>query len=242
VDYALDDVCSLLALRDALHDRLTGMGRLEWAQQEFRDLEATAAQPPPGDDTLYLRVRGCGKLGRRGLAVLRELAAWREAEARNGNVPRNRVLRDEVLVELARHSPTDPGDLGGARWASTRAIRAHAEAIIAAVARGLAVPKKSLPHRLRAAGAGPDGVIELMQAVARKRAEEREIAVHLLATRADLARLHQHVSGQADPDLPLLHGWRWDLVGRDLVGLLEGRLSVGIDPATGYLRLFSTER
>ena len=240
IEYALDDVCSLLAVHDHLRERLVAIGRLEWAREEFHDLEAAAAKPPPDDRRLYTRVRGYSALSRRGLAILRELASWREAEARRLNQPRGRILRDEALVALARRAPTDPNDLGAARWTPARALQVHAQEIVAAVRRGLAADKQDLPLKPRPARAAGDGVIELMQAVARKRAEEHQIGVHLLAAREDLARLLGHARGEPQPDLPLLHGWRWDLLGRDLVGLLEGRLSVAVDPATGDLTVRSS--
>ncbi|NJN70330.1 MAG: ribonuclease D, partial [Nitrospira sp.] len=109
--YALEDVTFLLAIHDHLHSRLSKLGRLPWAHEEFARLEGVVGEARREPQERYQRIRGWDQLKPKSAAILRELAAWREGEAKRRNVPRSRVVRDEVLLQLARHPPRQMDEL-----------------------------------------------------------------------------------------------------------------------------------
>ena len=231
VEYAADDVRYLLPVYERLRARLTELKRWAWLREECRRLEQATRVLPTDPSEAFLRVKGRGSLRARGLAVLRELASWREEVARERNKPRASIIRDEALVEIARKAPTSVAALRGLRAVRSRELDRHAEVVVRRVARALETPKDQWPQPPPAHTTVPSaGLVELLQAVLRLRAEESWIAPSLLATHADLQLLVQrHAEGDA-ASLPILQGWRKSIAGRDLVALLEGRASVTWDP------------
>ncbi|MCX8007558.1 MAG: ribonuclease D, partial [Coriobacteriia bacterium] len=139
VAYALDDVRHLPALYRELRKKLEDTGRLAWVADEFERMAdpATYAVVP---EEQYRRVKRASALRGRSLAVLRELAAWREREAQRRDVPKRWLVPDETLVEIARRSPRDESGLAAARGMSETVARRYGQAILAAVQRGLATP------------------------------------------------------------------------------------------------------
>lgn len=238
IEYASDDVRFLLPVYEELKRRLTQLGRWKWLQEEFRGLEQSIRSEPVVPERAYLRVRGRGSLRGRGLAVLRELAAWREDMARDRDKPRGSIVRDEALVEIARKAPTTVAALRGLRAVRSRELDRHAEEVVARVAHAIALPKDQWPEPPPSPGPAPStGVVELLQAVVRARADDAQIAPSLLATHADLQELSQrHITGNTK-DLPIMQGWRRRIAGNDLSALLEGRAAVAIDAAHGRIRL-----
>jgi ribonuclease D len=238
--YAADDVRYLLALRAHLQQRLADLGRGTWASEEFKRLVAACAVARPEPSQAYLRVRGRGGLRPKQLAILRELAAWREEQARTRDKPRNSIMKDELLVELARRAPAAPEQLRGIRALHSRELERSSAELFAAVQRALALPKSAWPEPARHGSAtAPTGVVELLQAVLRCCAEEAHIAPNLLATTADLEALATRDSAR-DGELPILEGWRRTLAGEDLLRVLDGRAGVRLDPRTRRLRVERT--
>lgn len=236
--YAVDDVRHLLPAYEKLRARLLSLQRWEWLREECRRLERTVRSLPVEPPEAWLRVRGRGTLRAKGLVVLRELAAWREAFARERNKPRASVARDEVLVEIARKAPTTLEGLRGLRAVRSRELERHAGNVLQRIARALETPKEEWPQPAPSQGAAPStGVVELLQAVLRLRAEAAGIAPSLLATSADLQVLVQrHAAGDVH-EVPIMQGWRKTIAGSDLLALLEGRASVALDPATGAVQV-----
>ncbi len=232
--YALEDVTYLLPIHDHLYSRLTKLGRLDWAHEEFSRLEDAVGDIRKEPQERYQRVRGWDTLKPKGAAVLRELAAWREAEARRRNVPRGRVLRDEVLLQLARHPPRQLQELRAVRGLHGSEIDRNGESILATIQAALALPPAAWPVVPKERKPEPEsaGLVELLQAVMKARATEQEIAPSLLATTADLQALVE-AKDRAHLDLPLLRGWRRELLGQLLLDVLEGRVTVMVDPASG---------
>jgi ribonuclease D len=231
IDYALDDVRYVLPLYERLRERLTELHRWEWLREECRRLEQSTRLGPVDPSEAYLRVRGRGSLRAKGLAVLRELAAWREEAARERNKPRANIVRDEALVEIARKAPTSVAALQGLRAVRTREVDRHAAVVVERVARALDQPKDQWPQPAPAHAATPSaGLVELLQTVLRLRAEEASIAPSLVATQADLQQLVQQRDSGRNAPLPILQGWRRTIAGKDLLALLEGRASVTWNP------------
>jgi len=236
--YAVDDVRYLLPLYARLRKRLNELNRWEWLREELREMEDSVRSEAVEPATAYLRVRGRGSLRARGLAVLRELAAWREELARKQNKPRGGIVRDEALVEIARKAPTTVSALRGLRAIHSRELDRHAEDVVKRICGGLEMPREQWPQPAVGRGkAPPAGVVELLQGVVRARAEEAHVAPALLATSAELQQLvQQHARGDA-ASLPISQGWRREIVGADLLSLLDGRASVEIARNDGHIRL-----
>jgi ribonuclease D len=170
----------------------------------------------------------------RALAVLRELAAWREKRASRTNVPRGRVVRDEALAEIASSIPRSKNELTRIRGLGTGAANGTiGDEILNAVTRGLDVPESEWPSPSRRIDL-PEGsgeLIALLQALLKLRCDEQGVAPRMVATREDLEKI------LADPEAPVraLSGWRRELFGEDALALLRGE--IGLTGARGGLRL-----
>jgi ribonuclease D len=242
IDYALDDVRYLLRCRRFLMKELRAVGRLEWAEQECALARATALE---GYDPYrqWRRVSGGRGLNGQQLVILREVAAWREKEAAARNEPRQRIVSDRVLVELARRAPKRREELRGYRGMHPKEAARSGKAILAAVQRGRQMPPEALPVRPRRTGPDDDpnvaALATLLDAFLRARALDLEISSRLLANRRDLERLVRFslngaIAGEEgepsseDPH-PLLQGWRRQVAGEDILRLLRGELTLGIE-------------
>lgn len=239
INYALEDVQFLFPIHDHLVKRLRSLGRLDWVQEEFARLQSSLNESAQGPHERFRRIRGWESLKPRAGAVLKELAAWRDEEARRRDVPRARVARDEVLLELARRPPATLQALKGTRGLHGTEIERKGEAILAAIQRGLTAPESEWPAVPTARGAESEssGQVELLQAVLKARAKEEHIAPSLLATASDLQALVDAKWDRDKLDLPILHGWRRKLAGETLLQVLDGKRGVTLDRHTGKLRL-----
>lgn len=225
VAYALDDVIYLQPMYETLSRQLEKSGRLAWLAEDFRALSDPGTYET-APDQLFRGIKHASRLNGRQLAVLREVAAWREREAQRRNLPRQWVLKDEVLIELARRKPSSLSALEELRDLNVRSLPDQGKTLLAAIAAGLAVPGNALPqlsHR-PSAPFDTEGLVKLMGALVRLRAEDHGIAVPLLASQADLELL---AAGGTDNN-PLLQGWRRELIGHELMKLLQGKLSLSV--------------
>jgi ribonuclease D len=171
--------------------------------------------------------------------VLRELAVWRETEARRRNVPRGRIIRDEVLLQLARHPPKSVNDLRGLRGVHSSDVDRHGGQLLAAITSALALPSSAWPEVPSERKPDPEstGIVELLQAVLKARAAEEGIAPTLLATSADLQTLVEAKQNRTALELPILRGWRRQLAGDLLLQVLEGAVTIAVDRTSGALRM-----
>jgi len=241
--YALEDVTFLLAIHDHLHTRLSKLGRLQWAHEEFSRLEGVVGETRREPQERFQRIRGWDQLKPKSAAVLRELAAWREGEAKRRNVPRSRVVRDEVLLQLARHPPRHTDELRKVRGLHTSEADRNGETLLATIQAALALPPSAWPVLPKERKPDPEsnGFVELLQAIVKARAMEEEIAPTLLATTADLQELVDAKANRSALDLPLLKGWRRILVGNILLDALDGKLAFTVDPTTRTIRQSPSE-
>ena len=241
IAYALEDVEFLLSIHTHLRDRLNTLGRLEWVGEEFARLETVVGETSREPQERYQRIRGWDTLKPKGAAVLREVAVWREAEARRRNVPRGRVMRDEVLLQLARHPPKSVNDLRGLRGVHSSEVDRHGGQLLAAISSALALPSSAWPEVPSERKPDPEstGIVELLQAVLKARAAEEGIAPTMLATSADLQALVEARQNRIALNIPILHGWRRQLAGDLLVQVLDGAVTISVDRTSGALRMTS---
>lgn len=239
IAYALEDVEFLLSIHTHLQDRLSTLGRLEWVSEEFARLETAVGEKSREPQERYQRIRGWETLKPKGAAVLRELAAWREAEARRRNVPRGRVMRDEVLLQLARHPPKSANELRGFRGVHSSEVDRHGGQLLATITSALALPSSAWPEVPCERKPDPEstGIVELLQAVLKARAAEEGIAPTMLATSADLQILVEAKQNRTALDVPILCGWRRRLAGDLLLRVLDGAVTITVDRTSGALRI-----
>ncbi len=244
--YALDDVRHLLTVHDRLVATLERNGRLPWAQQEVDKLVAAIHQQRElrrNPDTLYLRVRGRNTLDAQGLAILQALARWREEEAIRRDRPRGSILKDELLVEVARRAPKGVGQLERLRGFTPRDLDRHGETLIGLVREVLARGRQTYPQPESSSPPPDDATLaltELLQAITHAVATESGMPAGLLATHGELQRLAD-LRRRGEPlNHPLMEGWRGELLGSRLVDMLEGRSAVRWDPEAGCMRIETT--
>jgi ribonuclease D len=234
LEYALADVIHLRVVYQRLQDQLERTGRQGWVAQELSVLaNPRTYEQPPEEAWRRLKVRS---RDRRFLAIARELAAWREREAQRRDLPRNRVLRDDLILEIAANRPTSVEQLTGLRRISLD--RSSAAGVVDAVRRALAMPEAQLPEieqpvRLPR-GVGP--VVDLLRVLLKSKCEEHRVAQRLVATTSDL----EAIAAEDVPDIPVLEGWRLEVFGRSALALKRGELAlavregqVGIVPMAG---------
>lgn len=236
LEYALDDVRYLLACADTLDERLEKRGRREWVREELEAVTAAVCHSPEPTQQ-WSRVSGARGLPARALVVLREVAAWREREAVRRDEPRQRLVPDRVLLEIARRAPRNETQVRRLRGLHPREADRSMGDILEAVARGLAVPEAdwpsfpALPPRVDATGV--EAVASLLDAALRDRASELELASRLVGTRSDLELLVRLELGGSIEEhgaaaLPMLRGWRRTVAGDDLLALLRGETALRV--------------
>lgn len=222
--YALADVTHMRKIYEALRVQLQKNKRESWLDEELATLSDPATyRLEPEEAWQRLKPRG---MSPRSLAVLKEISAWREREAQKRDVPRNRIVRDEALTEIAAGRPKTADELARVR-ALSRAVAdgPFGREILAAVVRALALPEKdcpTLPDRPQLPhGIGP--AVELLKVLLKLKSEQQHVAAKLIANVSDLERL-----AAGETDLPALHGWRHEVFGADALALIEGRLALAI--------------
>ena len=220
--YALGDVIHLRVIYERLRRQLEQTGRSDWVAEELADLTDPAIyRQPLGEAWKRIKVRSRDP---RFLAVLRALATWREAEAQRRDLPRNRVIRDDLLLEVAANRPTSVEQLAKLRRISLD--RQSAAAVVEAVHAALALPEHELP-RLEAPPKLPRGLgpmIDLLRVLLRLKSEEHHVAQRLIANTGDL----EAIATQERPDVAALNGWRFEVFGRSALALKRGELGLAI--------------
>jgi ribonuclease D len=234
LEYAREDVLHLLALAEALQERLASIGRLEWAREECAYLEEISDERDL--DTVFARLPRVNSLDPAQRAVARELLEWREELAERGNRPVSSVLQDATLIEVAKRRPQTSERLSQIRGLHESTLRRRGREILEAVARGR--EREGIPvegDRPTQPDAADAPLIALAEALVRARAAKAGFAYELLATRADLQRIVTAVrtadgDGAGDADVRTLQGWRREVVGSELLDLLAGRRSLRVGP------------
>lgn len=224
--YALDDVVYLPKMYRHMERALAKQGRSSWLDSDF----ACLADPAKYDNDpmdMWRKVKRVASLSHGQMAVAQELAAWREREAMERNIPRKWVIPDEALIEIARKSPKSIDRLMEVRGLNTKLTTKTARKVLEAVKRGREKDPKDYPCLPKRPSGSPevDGAVDLLASVVEVRAKENGVAVPVLASRDDLARL---VHGHKD-DCELMQGWRYEMVGRELEAIMEGKLAVYVE-------------
>lgn len=221
--YAQADVTHLRDAFEYLENQLKENGRASWLEEEsaqLSDPEIYEQNPQNAWKRFRMQDRRAHVLG-----VLIEVAAWREEEAQSRNVPRNRILKDDAVRDLALQGPKDKKALSKLRsiprgYENSR----HAEPVLEAIARGRKKTKDDLPPlpapTVNRPGIGP--LVDLLKVLLKQRSEESGVAPKLIANVADLERL----ASDDAPDVAAMHGWRHDIFGQYAIELKQGKLAL----------------
>ncbi len=221
--YALGDVTHLRPAYEYLADNLEETGRTRWLDQEMGILmnpETYRLDP----EIAWRRIKSRNK-NRRFHAILRELAAWREREAQTRDIPRNRVLRDDAILEITAQAPNSNDDLKRMRAIPKSYVNGEKAAdILAAVSRGKEIPESDLPRLEKSAPRpskiGP--VSDLLKVLLKHVTETHDVAPRLIASADDLDR----IAADDKADVPALKGWRRELFGEHALALKAGRVAL----------------
>ncbi len=225
LEYALGDVTHLRPVYDKLLKRIEKTGRFEWIEEETNLLcnpdiyridpeQAWRRLKPKKNDSRYL-------------AVLQAVAKWRENEALTRNVPRNRVVRDEILLQIASRPPKDKKSLERVRGLSNGFSNgAYGESLLEAISKGMALPLEIAPAaKIKPelpSGIGP--LTDLLKVLLKQKCEENHVAQKLVANVNDLER----IAADNDADVLALKGWRRNLFGEDALRLKKGEIALSV--------------
>ncbi len=223
LDYALADVVHLRPAYEELARQLEESGRSPWLQEEMAILEDPSTyRLDPEEAWRRIKTRGGN---RRFYGVLKTVAAWREEAAQTRDIPRNRILRDDSLMDVAAHAPQTPEALSRTRGLSKGFVEGKmGKALLEAVKAGLSLPEKKIPRRPKRErlppGIGP--LTDLLKVLLKYECEKHNVASRLIANADDLAR----IAADDNADVPALSGWRFDLFGKQALDLKHGRLAL----------------
>jgi ribonuclease D len=227
IAYAISDVTYLRDIYQSLSAALAAKARTTWVDEEMAlltDIETYRTHPEDAWQRLKMRVKKP-----RQLAILQALAAWREREAQERDVPRGRVLKDEAIYEIALQQPHDPESLARLRTIPRGFERSStARSIFATVEEALAMPESALPRipRQRSAPEHASAAAELLKVLLKMVAEENGVAARIIANTDDLERL----AADDLADVAALRGWRRHLFGEQALALKRGDLALSMSP------------
>ena len=237
IDYALGDVTHLRIIYKKLKEKLELSGREHWLNEEIGDmLNIESYTIKPKEAWKRVKIRNSN---RRFNAIVHRIAEWREEEAQRRNIPRNRIMRDEVLLELSAVRPTHTNALTsirglGANFASSKS----GKEIITAIKETLELPDNALPKisRRKPPSQNTDPIVELLKVLLKLVCKSENVAPKLLANVEDLEKIAEN----DDADVKALNGWRYDIFGKNAIALKNGEVAFAIKE--GEIDVFPIEK
>lgn len=233
LDYALADVTHLRQVYQSIRANLEEQNRTHWVAEEMEVLTSTSTYDLPPEDAwqrLKMRVRKP-----REFAIMRNVAAWRERTARENNVPRGRVIRDDAIYEICAQPPQSMKALAGLRGIARSFDRnRYGEGLLNAVDEALSMDKQDLP-KLPSRRSSPEGsgaATEMLKLLLKVTAEQNGVAPKVIATVDELEK----IAADDNADVSALKGWRRELFGERALDLKRGRIAIGFSNKS--IRLF----
>ncbi len=222
IQYAADDVIYLCKIYTKMTEQLTELGRLDWLDKDFELLKSSELyQISP--ENAWLKVKGRKRLTGKQLSIVQILTLWREKTAQTENRPKNWIIRDDLMLELAKLQPSTIEELAKIRNVNERSVKRYGRTICQLITEA----KNSAPipmtdkNKSAKKTANQEAVLDVLTAVVRMRADENSLNPMILASRKDLEKLLFD-----EQDNPVLLGWRYSMVGKELQGLLKGQYSL----------------
>jgi ribonuclease D len=226
IEYAADDVIYLCKIYQIMLQKLAELGRADWLERDFAELaNPDIYQVTP--EKAWLKIKGKNKLTGKQLSIVQTLAEWREKAAQSEDRPKSWLLRDEMLFDIAKLQPETVSGLANVRGINERTVNRYGQELCQLIN----AAKNRAPMPLNEKGRPAkktqqhEAILDILTALVRIRAEENSLNPIILATRKDLEVLLFN----DDDECPLLHGWRFKMAGRELLGLLKGELLLGIE-------------
>ena len=226
LEYAADDVIYLCQIYQIMVQKLTALGRIDWLKNDFAELTNPALYKVD-PETAWFKIKGKNKLTGKQLSIIQTLAQWREKIAQAEDRPKSWLLRDELLFDLAKLQPETVQELANVRGINERSVNRYGKELCQLITAAKNRPPMPLHEKDRSAKKTQqeEAILDILTALVRVRAEENALNPTILASRKDLEELLSN----GDDECPLLHGWRYTMAGKELVGLLKGELLLGID-------------
>lgn len=224
LEYAADDVRYLVAMYPLMVQSLTQQCRLAWLDEDFETL--THPQLYQNDPVQqWQRVSGLQKLKGAQLAILQQLAAWREQQAQQQNKPRKWILSDDILIAIAMQGPHKTEQLERIRGINSALLQRQGQTLLDLIAKAKALPKSEWPilSRRKMLDPNQEALLDALMAIVKLQAASHQINNTALTSRHELENL---IAG--DKDIPLLHGWRHGLAGQQVLNFLNGQTSLSV--------------
>jgi len=245
--YALEDVVHMLPIYDDQTKSLVGRGRLIWAESEIQQMidDITADLESPG----WLKLSGLHRLQRKELVVAREIFNWREEEAKSRDRPPRSVLRDDLILELARRRPKNSSELLATRDMERDRYRRYIDDLVEVIAQARVISKDELPDKIRTDrqdNSQDDHVIgKLLSLALANRCSELNIAMSIIATSSDLREfVRWSLNGRQTDENPALSiGWRSEVCGQLLTDMIDGKIALRVaDPKSDHPLIFEYDQ
>jgi len=233
--YAREDVIHSVDLMRYIMKKAEALGRADWIRNEMKLYEDASLYGERDPDYEMPRVRGSGSLTRQQRDMLRALGAWRELKARERNLPRGFILSDDAIISLVRRAPEKPEDIRPCKGLSERAAKRNRNALWEAIERGRSGDLPELPNNKHQGPQPDDGYearVDLALAFIKGTCLAAEIDPALIGNRAEITAFVLEIEDASPERHRLLAGWRGEFCGRHLHDLLQGKGSVGVNPAT----------
>lgn len=226
IRYALDDVVYLREVYEKLHARLVKQGREQWVFEEMSILNSPRTyQNPPEESWKRIKVRSDKSDV---LMVLKALAAWREEQAVARDIPRSRILKDETIADIAMYKPRDEDSLLQIRSLPSDIARGKiGKQVLEIVNAALDSPRENWPKmpRREAFPKNAQGTLEMLKMLLRINCAEEDVAAKLVADSDDL----EAIATESNPDVPAMHGWRFEMFGKDALDLKAGKIALRLE-------------
>lgn len=241
ITYAVDDVRYVLEVWDRQKAWLEKKNRLAWVEEEFERLIDEMVTERNGGQ--WMKLSGVRRLNSRQLAVVRELYRWREKTASERDQPMRRILRDDLLIDLARRQPKTESELLNSRDMNRSNFRRSAKEIVACVRNALSIPQSEMPPRFRNNDSGPDEPVlgKLLALALANRCSELQLSAGIVGTSNDLKEWIRWYGAGSNPEKAprLSKGWRAEVCGDLLRDVLQGKVSLRVaDPSSSHPLVF----
>jgi ribonuclease D len=235
IEYAADDVIYLVKIYQILLDQLQQRQRLSWLDADFSHLtDPRRYENLP--ELAWKRVKSVNRLRGSQLSTLQVLAEWREQRAQQENIPRGWLIKDDVLIDMAKQRPSSLETLGRVRGLSDRTVKRRGQELLDIIQSGMQQQPQPLPEHIKSKKLNHDqeAVVDLMSALVHIRATENDLNPALLVSRKQLQKI---AGGEGIEET--LSGWRYKILGAELQNLLDGNTCIGLDQ--GKLKFVTTE-
>ncbi len=225
VQYAADDVIYLAKIYCMMEEKLKELGRENWLNDDFEQLLNPDLYDIPVENA-WLKIRGKNKLTGKQLAIVQVLAEWRETAAKKSDRPKNWIVRDEHIMDMAKLQPTNLQDLSKIRGVTDGFVKRSGQKVCDLIKMAQDLPALQVKTKAKSSKKTQtqEAVLDILSAVVRLRADENALNPIILATRKDLESFLEN-----DEDCVLLHSWRYSMVGEELQKILQGNITLTVD-------------